>query len=106
MQYLVVLGREAKLSLAELEALFSDVKQISKSLATFTAESVDINRLGGSIKIAEELNEKPLEFLQKTPDGKITIGVSDYSKNASDRSAKTEALKRITKGKTENYMSR
>ena len=93
MKYLAVLGRQPEISIAELEALFSDVKQISKSLTTFSAESVDINRLGGSIKIAEELNEKPLEFLQKTPDGKITIGVSDYSKNASTRSAKTEALK-------------
>ena len=93
MKYLAVLGRQPEISIAELEALFSDVKQISKSLATFTAESVDINRLGGSIKIAEELNEKPLDFLQNAPDGKITIGVSDYSKNASARSAKTEALK-------------
>ena len=93
MKYLAILGRQPEISIAELEALFSDVKQISKSLATFNADSVDINRLGGSIKIAEKLNEKPLEFLQKAPDGKITIGVSDYSKNASSRSAKTEALK-------------
>ena len=93
MNYLAVLGRQPEISVAELTALFSDVKQISKSLATFIADSVDINRLGGSIKIAEKLNEKPLEYLQKAPEGKITIGVSDYSKNASSRSAKNEALK-------------
>ena len=93
MKYLAVLGRQPEISIAELTALFSDVKKFNKSLATFIAESVDINRLGGSIKIAEELSEKPLEILQKVPDGKITIGVSDYSKNASTRSAKTEALK-------------
>ena len=93
MKYLAVLGRQPEISIAELTALFSDVKKFNKSLATFIAESVDINRLGGSIQIAEELSEKPLEILQKVPDGKITIGVSDYSKNASTRSAKTEALK-------------
>ncbi|MBR5647842.1 hypothetical protein IKW73_02825 [Candidatus Saccharibacteria bacterium] len=93
MKYLAVLGRQPEISIAELTALFSDVKKLNKSLATFIAESVDINRLGGSIKIAEELSEKPLEILQKVPGGKITIGVSDYSKNASTRSAKTEALK-------------
>ncbi len=93
MKYLAVLGRQPEISIAELEALFSDVKQFSKSLATFSADSVNIDRLGGSIKIAEELNEKPLDYLQKTPDGKITIGMSDYSKNGSARSAKTEALK-------------
>ena len=64
MKYLAVLGRQPEISIAELTALFSDVKQISKSLATFATDFVDINRLGGSIKVAEELNEKPLDYLQ------------------------------------------
>jgi len=93
MKYLSVLGREPQISLAELSALYSDVKQISPTLATFTAKEVDINRLGGSLKIAEKLEVAPLDYLRNLPDGKITIGVSDYSKGASKRSATTEALK-------------
>lgn len=93
MKYLAVLGRQPEISIAELSALFSDVKKINNSLATFTADSVDIDRLGGSIKIAIKLDVSPLDYLQKIEEGKITIGVSDYSKGSSARSAKTEALK-------------
>ena len=93
MKYLAVLGREPAISLAELSALFDDVKQISNSLATFSADAIDINRLGGTLKIAEKLDIAPLEFLRNLPEGKITIGVSDYSKGASKKSANIEALK-------------
>ncbi len=93
MKYLAVLGRQPEISIAELSALFSDVKKTNNSLATFTADSVDIDRLGGSIKIAIKLDVSPLEFLQKIEEGKITIGVNDYSKDSSARTAKTEALK-------------
>ncbi len=93
MKYLAVLGREPQISLAELSALYSDVKQTSPNLATFTTEEVSINRLGGSLKIAQAIEATPLEFLRNLPEGKITLGVSDYSKNASRRSATTEALK-------------
>ena len=78
MKYLAVLGRQPELSIAELEA---------------TGFCTDINKLGGTQKLAVKLDEKPLEFLQKLPDGKITIGVSDYSKNASRKSSTSEALK-------------
>lgn len=95
MQYLVVLGREAKISLAELEALFSSskVKQIASTLAIVTAKYVDINRLGGALKVAKILDESPLDYLSQLPDGKITLGVSDYSPKASQKSAWTLALK-------------
>ena len=91
--YLAVLGRQSSLSIAELEALFSDVHQISPNLATFSATSVDISRLGGSLKIAQKLSQKPLEYLAMLPEGKITFGISDYSKNASLQSASRTALK-------------
>lgn len=92
--YLAVLGREPELSKAELEALFGKVKQISNNLALFEASFLpDINRLGGSLKLAVKLDEKPLEFLSKLEDGKITIGVSDYSKGASKKTALLEAMK-------------
>ncbi len=93
MKYLAVLGRQPEISIAELSALFSDVKIVNNSLAAFTADTANIDRLGGSIKIAVKLDVSPLEYLQKVEEGKITIGVSDYSKGSSARSAKTEALK-------------
>ena len=94
--YLAVLGRQPEISIAELEALFSDVKQISPLLAVFKCQnsvSPEINRLGGSLKIAKGLEQKPLDFLSNLPSGKITIGISDYSKNASPKSATLEALR-------------
>ena len=94
MNYLAILGRQPKISIAELEALFSDVKQISSNLATFKSDTEpNIDKLGGSIKIALELDQKPLDLLMKLPKGKITLGLSDYSEHASKKSATLEALK-------------
>ena len=78
MKYLAVLGRQPEISIAELE------------LSDFCTE---INRLGGTQKLAVLLEEKPLEYLSKLPEGKITIGVSDYSAKASKKTATMEALK-------------
>ncbi|MBQ3474000.1 methyltransferase domain-containing protein [Candidatus Saccharibacteria bacterium] len=78
MKYLAVLGRQPEISIAELEA--SDF-------------CTDINRLGGTQKIAIKLEQKPLEYLAGLPEGKITLGVSDYSKKASKKTATIEALK-------------
>ena len=98
MKYLAVLGRQPEISIAELEALFSDVQQISNQLAVFSTDSqksrpVDIDNLGGSLKIAEKLEKKPLDFLMNLPEGKITFGLSDYSKKVTLKSVKMEALK-------------
>ncbi|MBR3121869.1 hypothetical protein IKF28_00275 [Candidatus Saccharibacteria bacterium] len=115
MKYLAILGRQPEISMAELEAL-SGVKwhQMSfsgrssrlssqgsslspRSNCGFPSKDIsmplDIIRLGGCLKLAVELEEKPLEYLQKLPEGKITIGVSDYSKGASKKTAVQEALK-------------
>lgn len=94
MKYLAVLGRQPEISLAELKAIFQDVKQISGSLATFSSANIEsIARLGGTLKLGAELEVKPLDYLSKLPEGKITIGVSDYSKKASRALATKEALK-------------
>ncbi|MBR3368588.1 methyltransferase domain-containing protein [Candidatus Saccharibacteria bacterium] len=94
MKYLAVLGRQPKISLAELECLFSDVNQLSLNLATFSSDNTpDIDRLGGSLKIAEKLEIPVLEHLKNLPEGKITLGISDYSKNATKKTAWSEALK-------------
>ncbi|MBR3180219.1 hypothetical protein IKF57_01670, partial [Candidatus Saccharibacteria bacterium] len=78
MKYLAVLGRQPEISIAELEA---------------TDFCTDIDRLGGTQKLAVKLEKKPLDFLAELPEGKITLGVSDYSKGASKKTATTEALK-------------
>ncbi len=78
MKYLAVLGRQPEISIAELMA------------QDFPLE---IARLGGVLKLAEKLEVKPLEFLQSLPEGKITIGVSDYSEKATRKTAGEEALK-------------
>ena len=94
MRYLAVLGRQPEISIAELSALFSRVSQISGELATFSADKEpSIDRLGGCLKIAAELSDSPLEYLQNLPEGKITIGVSDFSTKASARKSQSEALK-------------
>lgn len=92
--YLAVLGREPELSIAELEAIFGKVKKISNNLALFESDKVpDINKLGGCLKLAVNLEQKPLEYLSDFLEGKITIGVSDYSKGATFKSASLEAMK-------------
>ncbi len=78
MNYLAVLGRQPEISIAELEA---------------TDFCTDIDRLGGTQKLAIELEAKPLDFLRNLPEGKITLGVSDYSQKASRKTAAIEALK-------------
>lgn len=94
MRYLAVLGRQPEISLAELSALFSRVSQISNELATFSADKEpSINRLGGCLKIAVEMSDSPLDYLTALPEGKITVGVSDYSAHSSARKAQGEALK-------------
>ena len=94
MTYLAILGRQPKISLAELEAKFSKVHQVSPELAEFeNSIEPNIDRLGGSLKLAVKLENSALDFLRQLPEGKITLGVSDYSKGASKRSAQSEALK-------------
>ncbi len=95
MKYLAVLGRQPKISLAELESLFEDVRPLGTELAEFDAGvTPDIRRLGGSQKIAEEISGSVIEFLKTLPqDKKITLGVSDFSHGANAFGAQKEALK-------------
>ncbi|MBQ3294285.1 hypothetical protein IJG98_00965 [Candidatus Saccharibacteria bacterium] len=97
MKYLAVLGRLPKLSLAELESLFAKVEPKTPALATFEAnQTPDINRLGGTQKLAVELPggyNGILEYLSSLPAGKITLGVSDYRHHTRAFKAQGEALK-------------
>ena len=105
MDYLAVLGRQKNISLAELESLFDNVSILSPKLATFKltksspvneAGEPDIDRLGGTMKLAREI-KNPLEYIiddikSSGYDGKIVIGVSDYSKKSSPRTSQRWAL--------------
>ena len=107
MKYLAVLGRQPEISIAELESKFPNAHFSTGPATDFppkfcfanisggpqSVSPVDINQLGGTLKLAIELTEKPLDFLRNLPEGKITFGISDYSKNASRKTATIEALK-------------
>lgn len=92
-KYIAVLGRQPKISLAELEALFQNVHPICPLLAEFESNSTpDIRRLGGTLKIAKPVNLQ--QFLENLPaSGKITIGISDFSPKTTPYKAQGEALK-------------
>ena len=95
MRYLAVLGRQPKISLAELEALFGDVMPLSDELAEFDSDKLpDVKRLGGTQKIATKIDGPIQGFLRTLPKtNKITLGVSDYSKGATAFKTQGEALK-------------
>lgn len=97
MKYLAVLGRLPKLSLAELESLFSGVEPHTPALATFeSTETPDINRLGGTQKLALEIPggyNQIVAYLAGLPAGKITLGVSDFRTHTRTFRAQGEALK-------------
>lgn len=102
-RFLAVLGRQPKISLAELESLYDNVRLLKPDLAEFelSAEAPHdesgnypaLARLGGTIKIAEPISEPLTEFWKKLPEsGKIVLGVSDFSKGASPYTAQREGL--------------
>lgn len=94
MKYLAVLGRQPEISIAELSALFHNVRQISAQLATFDSDTPpSIDRLGGTIKLAEKIAESPIDFLSSINNKKIIFGLSNYNTNASARSVFAESLK-------------
>ena len=52
-----------------------------------------IDRFGGILKFGKKLEVTPEKYLASLPEGKIVLGVSDYSRWASARRAQGEALK-------------
>ncbi len=94
MKYLAILGRNKVLSLAELMSLYNNVRKVGGGCASFeSASSVNIDRLGGCLKLAQEIEGPVVKWLMSLPEGKIVLGVSDYSKGAASRAVRAEALK-------------
>jgi len=108
-KYLGILGRQPKISLAELEAVFGshNVEQIDHELALITtSQTPDVQRLGGTQKIARVLDRSPLDYLFSLPHGKLTIGISDYRRHATKATAQNEALKLKKQLVREGYSAR
>lgn len=99
-----MLGRQPELSMAELEARFGadNVEQINPEIAQVYQETIDINRLGGSQKIAQLLISFKLGSVESLPalllkylppsQHKINFGLSVYGLQVNGREAGRIAL--------------
>jgi tRNA G10 N-methylase Trm11 len=91
MKYLFLLGRQPEISTAEIRAVFSlwnftaTFKKSEKYLLVETTKKIDfkkfMDRLGGTIKIAELLEDSIVEHIPKVqPEGKISFSLPDKKK--------------------------
>jgi tRNA (guanine10-N2)-dimethyltransferase len=95
MQYLAILGRQPEFGLVELESLLGEAAVAPFGRATaITSQKIDLNRLGGSQKLARIIYRGPLRDLNETPlsldelpttSGKTTFGLSYYGLQAGNR---------------------
>ena len=107
--YIAILGRQPKLGLAELEGRFGSaaVTSLSDEAALLTtSRPVDINLLGGSVKIARVhettagnawlgVSKKTAEWLTRelaSQSGKVTIGISAYGFDVGPRDVQKTGL--------------
>lgn len=93
--YIAVLGRQPKISLAELESIYgaTNISLLGNEVALVKTPEFNLDRLGGTVKAGKIIETQLLDHLLNLPAGKITIGFSDYSKNATARTSATKALK-------------
>lgn len=114
---IAILGREPHLSLAELTSLFGqNVSPFSSHTALLLTDAVDINRLGGTIKLARAVKQLETDRWQEIADyllhhpkliptpegkprhstsdkrGKLTLGLSVYGTNVTSRQVQSLAL--------------
>lgn len=97
---IAILGRQSQLCQAELESLYQEVTHLSDHVSLVnTKKELDINRLGGTVKLASAFYDDEIEtakqlpilladsivnFInQQKPAQKISFGLSFYSKSAS-----------------------
>ncbi len=101
--FLAILGRQPELGLVELEALIgaSGVEPFGRS-AALVSESLDVDRLGGSIKVGEVLYRGPLtkfgdlpielDWLPAAGDSKTIFALSAYGVRATPRDLLAKGL--------------
>ena len=104
MKYVAIAGRQPLISLAEIQALYDKTARlVGKKLVFFEINeddekniSPDINRLGGSLKLGRFFDtdfSKLAKFLAIAhPEGKITLGISDFSKQKKSGLAKQKSM--------------
>ena len=104
MKYIAIAGRQPLISLAEIQALYDKAARlVGKKLVFFEINedgeeniSPDINRLGGSLKLGRFFDtdfSKLAKFLATAhPEGKITLGISDFSKQKKSGLAKQKSM--------------
>ena len=104
MKYIAIAGRQPLISLAEIQALYDKAARlVGKKLVFFEInedgeENIppDINRLGGSLKLGRFFDtdfSKLAKFLATAhPEGKITLGISDFSKQKKSGLAKQKSM--------------
>ncbi len=104
MKYVAIAGRQPLISLAEIQALYDKATRlVGKKLVFFEINedgeeniSPDINRLGGSLKLGRFFDtdfSKLAKFLATAhPEGKITLGISDFSKQKKSGLAKQKSM--------------
>lgn len=104
MKYVAIAGRQPLISLAEIQALYDKAARlVGKKLVFFEIDedgeeniSPDINRLGGSLKLGRFFDtdfSKLAKFLATAhPEGKITLGISDFSKQKKFGLAKQKSM--------------
>ena len=104
MKYVAIAGRQPLISLAEIQALYDKAARlVGKKLVFFEINedgeeniSPDINRLGGSLKLGRFFDtdfSKLAKFLVTAhPEGKINLGISDFSKQKKSGLAKQKSM--------------
>jgi len=108
--YISVLGRQADISIAELESIFDNVSWFSDNIALFdspsSAATPDVQRLGGSQKLGrvvaeietndpDKLNKKITQYYVEqwaNRSGKVTLGISFYDVNINPRNVQKLGL--------------
>lgn len=105
MQYLAILGRQPDISLSELESLYpNQVSLLNSQAALVDTESIDFDRLGGTIKLAQVIASMPQDTIEavlansaialnsRLPMGKLAIGLSLYGTTASAKDVFAQSL--------------
>lgn len=93
MSHIAILGRQPELGLVELESILGAESITPFGVAALLAQSVDISRLGSTIKLGRIINQQPFKTLDDieinldslpAATGKLNFGVSYYGGKLSE----------------------